>query len=266
MVRDCMKKIVLPLVMLAVVSSWSFAEEGYPLRAKFPQVKHMSTEALHKDYQKVIIVDVRSTIEFEVIHINKAVHEPITTALFTKNLEKIRDQNGSAPIAFYCNGHTCAKSYEAAEMAAKAGFQNVYAYDGGIPDWVKAHPDQTTLMGKTPAPADKLISKEMFEKKCIGFDDFKKRAASADAIVVDAREPFQRKEIPQLPGTLRNIPSDRLVELIKKGEFKGNQLLILDAVGKQVEWIQYYLEANGYTNYHFLKKGVLSAVEAGAVK
>mgnify|MGYP003502318962 FL=1 len=51
-----------------------------------------------------------------------------------------------------------------------------------------------------------------------------------------------------------------------KGEFKGNQLLIMDAVGKQVEWIQYYLEAGGYTNYYFLDKGVISAVEAGAVK
>ena len=257
---------LISLVAVLSVSTWSFAQEGYPLRAKFPQVKYITTEALNKDYQKAIIVDVRSKIEFDVIHVNKAVHEPITTALFVKNLEKIREKTGATPIAFYCNGHTCAKSYEAAEMALKAGFHNVYAYDAGIHDWAKAYPDKTTLMGKTPAPVDKLISKEMFEKRSISFTDFKKKAASADAMVIDAREPFQRKEIPQLPGTLRNVPSDRLVELIKKGEFKGNQLLILDAVGKQVEWIQYYLEAGGYDNYYFLKKGVLSAVEAGAVK
>ena len=262
-----MKKFLLLLVVCMVaMSTVSFAEEGFPLRAKFPQVKYMSTETLHKDYQKVIIVDVRSKIEFDVIHINKAVHEPMATALFAKSIEKLRDKNGSAPMAFYCNGHSCAKSYEAAEIAMKAGFANVFAYDAGIQDWVKAHPDKTTLMGKTPAPAEKLISKEKFEKKSIGFNEFKAKAAAADAIIVDAREPFQRKEIPQLPGTLRNIPSDRLVELIKTGEFKGNTLLILDAVGKQVEWIQYYLEAGGYSNYYFLKKGVLSAVEAGAVK
>ncbi|OGW39812.1 MAG: hypothetical protein A2010_07800 [Nitrospirae bacterium GWD2_57_9] len=251
-------------VLISVVAV-AGAEEGYPLREKFPQVKYMTTEALNKDYQKVIVVDVRSKIEFDVIHVNKAVHEPITTALFTKNLEKIREKSGALPIAFYCNGHSCAKSYEATEMAMKAGFQNVYAYDAGIHDWAKAHPEKTTLMGKSPAPVDKLISKEMFEKRTVSFADFKKKAASPDAMVIDAREPFQRKQIPQLPGTLRNVPSDRLVELIQKGEFKGNQLLILDAVGKQVEWIQYYLEAGGYTNYYFLKKGVLSAVEAGAV-
>ncbi len=264
------KKLVNILVgAVAIVLSMmtqGYAEEGYPLRAKFPQVKIITTETLSKDYQKIIIVDVRSKIEFDVIHVNKAVHEPITTALFVKNLEKIREKTGASPVAFYCNGHTCAKSYEAAEMAMKAGFQNVYAYDGGIPDWVKAHPEKTTLMGKSPAPVDKLISKETFEKRTLSFAEFKKRAASPDAMIIDAREPFQRKEIPQLPGTLRNVPSDRLVELIKKGDFKGNQLLILDAVGKQVEWIQYYLEAGRYTNYYFLKKGVLAAAEAGAVK
>ena len=50
-----------------------------------------------------------------------------------------------------------------------------------------------------------------------------------------------------------------MVELINKGEFKEKQLLILDAVGKQVEWLQYYLEGKGYTNYLFLDKGMLSA-------
>lgn len=245
---------VLGILMSMTVSA--IAEEGYPLRAKFPQVKVISTEALNKDYEKIIVVDVRSKIEFDVIHVNKAVFEPITTMLFTKNLEKIRDKSSDKPIAFYCNGHTCIKSYEAADQAMKAGFQNVLVYDAGINEWAKAHPEKTTLFGKTPAALNKLISKEMFEKRKISFQDFKKRSADANAMVIDAREPFQRKEIPQLSGTIRNIPSDRLVELIRKGEFKTNQLLIMDAVGKQVEWIQYYLEDAKYTNYFFLDKGV----------
>lgn len=264
------KKWFLTVVLTAVsLVMWpvlpSKAEEGYPLREKFPQVKYISTEDLLKDYQKIIIVDVRSKTEFDVVHINKALHAPITTALFAKDLEKIREKTGATPIAFYCNGHMCAKSYEAVEEATKAGFQNVFAYDSGIHDWVKANPDKTTLMGKTPAPLEKMISKEMLAKRKISFADFKKKAESPDAMVIDAREPFQRKEIPELP-MLRNVPTDRLVELIKSGQFKGNQLLIMDAVGKQVEWIQYYLEAGGYTNYYFLDKGVLSAVEAGAAK
>jgi rhodanese-related sulfurtransferase len=251
------------LVMFLVTTA--AAEEGYPLRKKFPGVKYVTTEALNRDYQKTIIVDVRSKIEFDVIHINKALFIPIATALFVKELEKARDKAGSTPIAFYCNGHTCAKSYEAVERAAKEGFQNVYAYDSGINDWVNAHPEKTTLMGKTPAPRERLISREMLAKHTIKFEEFKKRAESPGVMVIDIREPFQRKEIPQLPG-LRNIPSDRLVELLAAGEFKDKQLLIMDAVGKQVEWIQYYLESHGYKNYSFLDKGALSAVEAGAAK
>ena len=62
------------------------------------------------------------------------------------------------------------------------------------------------------------------------------------------------------------MPMDRLVKLLKKGEFKDKQMLIFDAVGKQVRWLQYHLEDNGYSNYYFLNKGVLGAAAAGGVK
>lgn len=240
------------------------AEEGFPLREKFNKVKYIDIEALNREYEKTIIVDVRSKIEFDVIHINKAFHIPVGTNLFIKNLEKVREKSGSIPIVFYCNGRTCAKSYEAAEYAMEAGFLNVYTYDGGVSEWTNAHPAKATLMGKTPAPLEKLITHEMLAKRKISFLEFKKKAENPHAIVVDVREPFQRKNIPQIPQ-LRNIPSDRLVEMIAEGELKGNQLLILDAVGKQIEWIQYYLAQHQYTNYYFLENGVLSAEEAGRV-
>lgn len=254
--------VILGIVVAAGVLRNVQAEEGYPLREKFPSVKVISTEALNKDYKKTIIVDVRSKIEFDVIRINSAVHEPITTGLFLHNLEKLRAKTAGIPIAFYCNGHTCAKSYQAAEKAASAGFQNVFAYDSGITDWVLAHPEKTTLMDQTPAHLGKLISHEALAKRRINYREFLQRAENGNTIIIDAREPFQRKVIPPITA-LRNIQSDRLVELIKKGEFKENQVLIMDAVGKQIEWIQYYLEQAGYSNYYFLDKGVSGAEDAG---
>lgn len=241
-------------LVLAIAATTAAADEGFPLRAKFPSVKYVTTDDLVKKYQEMIIVDVRSKIEYDVIHINKAVHVPISTAMFTKDLAKVRDAGGETPIAFYCNGHTCPKSYEAAEQAAGAGFKNVFAYDAGIYDWVKAQPEKGTLMGKTPVPLDKLISKDALAKRMVTYGEFQKRASGPNAILVDIREPFQRQKVPQLPG-LRNIPTDRFAELLKKGEFKDKDLLILDAVGKQVEWIQYYLNIYGYENYAFLKGG-----------
>lgn len=234
------------------------AEEGFPIRAKFPKVEYVTTESLYRDYQKTIIIDVRSKIEYDVIHITKAIYIPVANAMFVKELEKVRGKEGSNPMAFYCNGHTCEKSYEAVDLAMQAGFRNVYVYDAGIYDWVKAHPDKGTLMGKSPVPLDKLISQDMLTKKKINYDAFKKRAQNPAAMVVDIREPFQRHMIPQLDN-IRNIPSDRFTELLKQGEFKDKELLIMDAVGKQVQWIQYYLETNGYTNYYFLGKGVAEA-------
>lgn len=241
------------------------AEEGFPLRAEFSKVKHISTEALAKDYKKVIIVDVRSKLEFDVIHINKALHIPVALATFGKELENVRSKNGTELIVFYCNGHKCKKAYEAAEQAMDLGFQNVYAYDAGIHDWTMAHPELATLLGKSPAAKEKLISSEMFAKKKIKYAEFKKKAEGQDAVVIDIREPFQRQEVPDI-AKLRNIPSDRLVQLLAAREFKKKQLLITDAVGKQVEWLQYYLENYGYKNYYFLENGVLSAKDAGAVK
>lgn len=245
-------------LVLAFAAMAAQAQEGFPLRAKFPKVKYMTTEELAANYASTIVVDVRSKIEFEVIHIAKAVHIPVSTAMFTKDLVKARAMGDATPIAFYCNGHTCAKSYEAAEQAAEAGFKNVFAYDAGIYDWVKAHPDKGALMGATPVPLDKLISKDALAQRMISYDEFQKRAGKANVVVVDIREPFQRQEVPKL-SNLRNIPSDRFADLLKKGEFKSKELLILDAVGKQVQWIQYYLEQNGYADYAFLKKGVEGA-------
>ena len=253
------KRLILMLTgMLVLAAPLQAAEEGYPIRKKFPALHYITTSDLNSQYDKAFIVDVRSEIEFNVIHINKAAHLPMAVATFAKDLEKVRQKAATSPLVFYCNGHTCEKSYDAAAEASKAGFKGVMVYDAGIFDWAKTYPNKTTLMGKTPAPKDKLIPKSTFAKKCIGYDEFKKKAASPNAVVIDIREPIQRKEIPQIPG-LRNIPSDRMVDLIKKGDLKDKQLLILDAVGKQVEWLQYYLEAHGYKNYLFLEKGVLSA-------
>jgi len=254
-----LKKFVLAVAgILVLAAPLLAAEEGNPLRKKFPALKYVTTIDLNNQYDKAFIIDVRSKIEFDVIHINKAAHVPMAVATFANDLEKVRQKSAASPLVFYCNGHTCEKSYDAAEVATKAGFKGVVVYDAGIFDWANAYPAKTTLLGKTPVSKDKLISKSEFVQKIIGYDEFKKKAAGPNTVVVDIREPVQREVIPKIPG-LRNIPSDRMVDLINKGEFKDKQLLIFDAVGKQVEWLQYYLEAKGYSNYLFLDKGVRSA-------
>ncbi|KPJ97494.1 MAG: hypothetical protein AMJ60_11010 [Desulfobacterales bacterium SG8_35] len=245
---------VLIIALLCIASS-AIGAEGFPLRANYPDIKIMSTEELNASYDDTIVVDVRSTMEFDVAHVSKAAHVPIAKATFASDLEKIRPKNSATLMAFYCNGHTCAKSYQAAEAAREAGFTNVFAYDAGIFDWIMAQPDKATLMGKTPAVQDKIIPKSELEAKMLSVDQFMARAAQPNTVNIDIRDPFQREKIPAIP-LLRNIPLDRLTKLFEKGQFKDKQLLIIDAVGKQVRWLQYYLEEYGYSNYAFLEGGV----------
>lgn len=231
------------------------AGEEFPLRAEYPEVKVISTAELARDFANLIVIDVRSTMEYDVGHINEASHVDLSKATFVKDLEVVRGKDDPRTMAFYCNGHTCAKSYKAVKKAAEAGFSNIVAYDAGIFDWIMANPEKATLMGSTPAPQDKIIPKSELQKRMTGFAEFKAKAAEPNAMVIDIRDPFQRKVIPEVPK-MRNIPLDRLLGLLKEKQFINNNLLILDAVGKQVSWLQYHLEENGYKNYSFLEKGV----------
>ena len=44
-------------------------------------------------------------------------------------------QDKSAPVIFACNGAECWKSYKACQLAAKAGYKQVYWFRGGFPEW-----------------------------------------------------------------------------------------------------------------------------------
>ena len=267
---------MLRLIMVALVAlliASPVMAEDFPLRAKYPNVKPISIDKLAAEYDSTIIIDVRSKMEFDVVHIAKAKHAQVTKGSFLAELEKIRAKDGATNIAFYCNGHTCAKSYKAAVKAMDAGFKNIYCFDAGIFDWVNAHPERGSLLGQTPADKSKLIAKADLNARKLSWADFKSQAADGNAMVVDTRDPFQRAKGTDLDQNkavdlkgIRAIPMDRIVGLLKKGEFKDKELLIFDAVGKQVRWLQYYLEDLGYKNYAFLDKGVLGAAAAGAVK
>lgn len=265
-------RLTLAMTFILFVVSSLFAAE-FPLREKYPDVKPITLEDLNANYDSTLIIDVRSKEEFDVIHVKTAKHVPVTKKSFLADLEKVRGKGESTKIAFYCNGHTCAKSYKAADKAAGAGFENIYCFDAGIFEWASTYPEKSALLGKSPVDPAKLISKDALNAKKLGWADFTAKAKESNSIVIDIRDPFQRAKASGLPQNksvvlkgVRSIPLDRLTKLLAKGEFKNKQLLVFDAVGKQVRWLQYYLEEGGYSNYAFLAKGVLSAAEAGAVK
>lgn len=248
-------------IALFVVAFITSTAQDYPLRTKFPTTKFITTADLAAEYGKgILIVDVRSDMEFDVIHIKDAVHIPWGQMYFGKNLEETVKGKKSAKIAFYCNGVTCAKSYDAALDAQKLGFTNVFVYDAGVLDWTKTYPEKAVLLGKTPVNKSKIISKKDFESRLLTKEEFMKQAKLPDAVVIDIRDPAQRKEIPDFGKNIISSPMDKLVKALVEPLFKKNNgdktIYFFDAVGRQVEWLQYHLAESGYNNYYFLKGGV----------
>jgi len=238
----------------------------FPYREKYPEVNIVELADLKSGYESgdFIIVDVRSKVEFETIHIKKAINVPYGNANFTKDFNRIARKDLSRKIAIYDNGHNCIKSYIAATDAFDfASIPNIYVFDAGITAWAKAYPSATLLLGgELKNPGTQLHSEGNFTNKKLDFDTFKNKAAGSKGLVIDLRDPIQRKE--KLPG-LENalpIPIDKLVRnIISKGNMKDKQLFIFDQVGEQVKWVMYYLVANGYTDFYFLDGGATAVLK-----
>jgi len=243
------------LLLLLVAFSAHAGSENYPLRKEFPNAVPITAAGLLKQYDKSFVVDVRSAFEFDVVHIGKAVNIPMNNrSLFLSNLEGVRDKASTEPIILYCNGIKCKKSYEAADYAMSGGFKNIYVFDAGVITWLKTYPDRTYLLGKMPANPSKIISDEKFESAMVNFSEFKKASQNPDAIIFDVRDATQKTKLIDL-ANVKSIELDHVLVLLKKNLYKDKQIYFIDTVGKQVEWLQYYLIENGYKNYHFLKGG-----------
>jgi rhodanese-related sulfurtransferase len=238
--------------------------EDFPLRPYYPEVPHITTDQLLADYDTAVVVDIRSRLEYEVAHINKAVLLPLSQDDFGHRLEELRPKSAPEPLVFYCNGHSCAKSYQAAQLALSLGFGQVFAYDGGIFDWITAAPDRATLMGETPARRERVLSGNALNRRLLSFQEFERQASDPNTLVIDIRDPFQRDVVPRL-SSIRAIPLDPLLELVTSRIWTEKRLLFFDAVGKQVGWLQYFLKAYDYFDYGFLDGGVRALADDPAL-
>jgi rhodanese-related sulfurtransferase len=256
----------LALVIGLVAGPAGSAENSdFPARKDYLDTQPINMEELVEKYVAgtVVLVDVRSKIEYDVIHPVDAVHIPISNVSFVADVGALAEKNPGKSLAFYCNGVTCLKSYEAARKAASAGHKYCRVYDGGIPEWATKQPEKTLLLGKLiENPQTQLISKDDFHRRCLEFEAFKSEASRPSAVVMDVRDNIQSSgSLPGLENALR-IPLDRLIpNVVESKKHQDKTLLIFDQVGKQVEWLQYYLVEHGYKNYYFLSGGATAVLQ-----
>lgn len=252
--------------ILVVLLSVSVAlAEDFPYRKDFPNVPYISSQDLKAKYDKkeAIIIDVRSKIEYDVIHINKSLHIPMAYATFVDEIGKLMKENPNKIFAHYCNGITCLKSYESAQKMIDAGYKNTFVYDAGVPEWTKLYPSETIVMGEVlKDPEKQLISDSEFKKRLINFETFKTKAAKGNTIVIDVRDFIQSSG--KLPGleNVKAIPLDKFIpNFVAQKKEQDKTLLMFDQVGKQVKWLMYYLQKYGYENYFFLDKGATEVLQ-----
>jgi rhodanese-related sulfurtransferase len=258
MFRTSCYLVIFSIVIVASHNAWS--AEGFPGRIKYPDVPYIEMRDLYTRIlrNEVFIVDARSNYEFETLRIKGAINIPVANETFEQEVQQLR-QKTDKTIVFYCNGHTCMKSYIATDRALKAGIHNVTAFDAGIFDWTKRYPEQAVLLGTSPVNPDKLIAKKRFKSRLLDPDTFSAYVMDTrHKIVVDVRDKFQRAGVGFYPGIERWAALDdrkKLQRYIQKAKRENKTLFIYDEVGKQVRWLQYALEKAGVRNYYFMEKG-----------
>jgi len=243
----------------AISAAFAGSDEGFPGRKDFPNVPYIELQDFYHKMNDVIIVDARSTLEFETLRILNSINIPVASEDFEARIIKLRQTNPK-PIVFYCNGRRCHKSYIATKKAMEAGVKDVYAYDAGIFEWATAHPNKAVLLGKTPVNVKSLISTNYFKKKLLDPDAFSEKIVELgnSSMVLDVRDKFQRAGIGFYPGKERWCSLDQKVKLEKylmQAKQDKKTIFIYDEVGKQVEWLQYTLEELGIKDYYFMHDG-----------
>jgi predicted sulfurtransferase len=257
--------LVLGIFML-MITQQSFAEDAidstkeFPGRDLYPEVPFIELEDLYQKLKRneVTVVDVRSQYEYDTLRIAGAINIPLASNTFAADMRKLRMADNK-PIVVYCNGKTCMKSYKAVHKCDVEKIDNVVAYDAGIMDFAKSFPKDALLLGKTLNDPKKLISKDDFKKHLLTPEKFGERLADTSDIVLDVRDRFQREGISIFVGREFRVSIDdtkRLDRYIDKALKENKALLIYDAAGKQVQWLQYYLEDKGLKSYYFMAGGI----------
>jgi len=236
---------------------------AFPLRPQYIDVPVMETADLDKKSAAVYIVDVRSRYEYETLHIKDAILIPLSGKNFIEEVRALREKSADKPIVFYCNGKTCRKSYDAVLKAKAARISNIVCYDAGIAEWAEKHPEKAVLLGRSPIKPGELLSKEKFKAHLLDPKAFEAKVGP-NAIVLDVRDRVQRDTqlFPFKEQRAQLGEKAKLDTIIEQAKREKKTLLVYDAVGKQVEWFQYYLENKGLSEYFFMKGGAQGHFDA----
>jgi rhodanese-related sulfurtransferase len=131
-----MKKFQVFLIGVLMGCSLPALAEQPIVPAEIPGVAKVSAEEvvdMINSLPLLVVIDSRRKNEFENGHIEGAIN--ITdTGMTPAGLKKIAPRRDT-PLLFYCNGERCQRSSNAAKLALKWGYSNVFWFRGGWQEW-----------------------------------------------------------------------------------------------------------------------------------
>ena len=253
------RTLTIALLGLLSLSSAHAENSAFPGRAKFPDVPIYEKVDLLKNMDQVVIVDTRSSLEYDTLRIKGAINIPVASKTFEEEIQALRATTNK-PIVFYCNGRTCMKSYLSVRKATAAKVSNTFAYDAGMFEWSDSYPQHAELLGQSPVQRERIISLAKFKQHLLHPNTFGEEAHNLGnkGLILDVRDKFQRGAAGLFPGMERWASLDdrqKLNSYIEQAKKENRTLFIYDEVGKQVRWLQYALEQANFSNYYFMDNG-----------
>jgi len=159
----------------------------------FHVVSTAELKSMMDEKKAFVLVDTRTTEEFQEAHIKGAVSVP------EKNFEaqlSLLPADKNSLIVLYCNGVKCGKSKKAAKKADAVGYANLAIYAEGFPVWE----EKGFAIVPGPEHAKKIETTKMKPTELKQMLD----AKSPDIVVVDVRDDVEFKE-GHIPTAI-NIP------------------------------------------------------------
>lgn len=250
-----MKKILLLILLLCFTINILAENTAFPLREKFPHIQIITLNDLYDKRDEVTIIDTRSRREYEYIHIEGSVNIYVNDTKFIYKIEEVAKKH-NRPLVFYCYGHKCPISFNAADQIYRlANVENeIYVFDGGIFDWEAAYPDLLEPRGISSKDLVKLI-----KSKSIQWEQFQTLYLDDRTIAVDIRELRMRAKFGPLFFSrdyfIRWDQDDAIKKLVDLAEKKQLTLLIYDTAGVRYFTIVPYFKKRQFNNFYFLQGG-----------
>ncbi len=240
----------------------------FPKRKFYPQLNYIDTQELSKGLKTAYydVIDVRSETSFKALHVKSATNIYIKSKTFEQEILNFVKQS-TKPLAVYCNGISCSKSYEASKKMLLL-FKNkhidkkVYTYDSGINAIAYAHNEFVLKDGKAVSETNPLIEIDKIKEhtlKPVNFEQYLAEHSAEDYAILDMRNKSEKIILKLFMfHKEKNITLDereKLIAFLNKIKHEEKTLLIYDASGRQINGLYELLNITGIKKWHYMEGG-----------